>query len=142
MNYKKICYLLILFISILFLENLQIYKKMFILVSKNPEERLIDQNGYCGGESVGFIKFLFKKYNFKKIPNIINFDRMVPDDYWSIFKFDKDIRENKLNYNYLILLNYNFPKKNRIIPLENKQIDLNNYNIIENYENCFLLKLI
>lgn len=142
MNYKKIHFLLILFVSILFLENLQIYKKIFILISKNPDKRLIDQNGYCGGESVGFIKFLFRKYDFKDIPKIINNGRMVPDSYWSIFKFDKNVRENRFNYNYIILLNYNFPKKNKIISLEKKQIDLNNYNIIENYENCFLLKLI
>ena len=53
MTHKKIIILLILFISILLLENIQFYKKIFILVSKDPERRLIDQHGYCGAESVG-----------------------------------------------------------------------------------------
>ena len=44
--------------------DFQIPKKIFILLTKDPEKRLVDQHGYCGGESVGFIKYLYKKYNF------------------------------------------------------------------------------
>ena len=109
MKYKKINFLLILFLTILFIENLKIHKKIFILLTKDPEKRLVDQQGYCGGESVGFIKFLYKKYDFKSIPMIINFDNKVPDNYWSIFKFDKKVRKNIFtNYDYIILLNYNY----------------------------------
>ena len=113
MTFKKISFLLIFFLSIIFLNNLQIYKKFFVLLTKNPEKRLIDYHGYCGGESVGFIKFLYKKYNFKLIPKILNFDKMVPDNYWSIFKFNRGIRSNNFNYEYLILLNYNTYNKKR-----------------------------
>tara|TARA_B100001059_G_C17825897_1_gene581337 strand:+ start:1866 stop:2294 length:429 start_codon:yes stop_codon:yes gene_type:complete len=141
MTFKKISFLLIFILLILFLNNLQIYKKFFVLLTKDPEKRLIDHHGYCGGESVGFIKFLYKKYNFMFIPKILNFDKMVPDNYWSIFKFDKDIRSNNFNYEYLILLNYNSYNKKNIIKFGKKDIDLNNYKIIENNQNCFLLKL-
>ena len=141
MKYKKINFLLILFLTILFIEKFQIHKKIYILLTKDPEKRLVDQQGYCGGESVGFIKYIYKKYDFKFIPMIINFDNKVPDSYWSIFKFDKKIRMNVfMNYDYIILLNYNYDDMNKSI--KNKNFNLNNYKIIENYKNCFLYKLI
>jgi len=146
MNYKKICFFLILFLSILFLENLQIYKKTFVLLSKDTDRRIVDHHGYCDGESVGFIKYLYTKYNFELTPKIVNFDEMVPDDYWSIFKFDKNIRNKIYNYDYVILLNYRSKKLNKIDNIIyseiNNEFDLNNYKIIENTKNCFLLKLI
>ena len=141
MTHKKIIILLILFVSILFLENTQIYKKIFILVSKDPERRLIDQHGYCGAESVGFIRFLLKKYEFNQVPRVINFDNMVPDNYWSFFKFDKNIRENKFNNDYVILLNFNVKDEKNLKLLKKSKIDLNNYTFIETYENCFLIKI-
>ena len=94
------------------------------------------------GESVGFIKFLYKKYNFKLIPKILNFDKMVPDNYWSIFKFNRGIRSNNFNYEYLILLNYNTYNKKNVIKFGKKKINLKDYKIIENKQNCFLLKLL
>ena len=140
MNYKKINLLLILLLTILFIENFQIPKKIFILLTKDPEKRLVDQNGYCGGESVGFIKYLYEKYNFKSIPVIINFDNKVPDSYWSIFKFDKKVRKNIFeNYDYIILLNFNYKEMKQ--GMKDKNFDLKNYKIIENYKNCFLYKL-
>ena len=146
MNYKKICFFLILFLSILFLENLQIYKKIFVLLSKDADKRMVDHHGYCDGESVGFIKYLYKKYNFKLTPKIVNFDEMVPDDYWSIFKFDKNVRNKIYNYNYIILLNYRSKQLNKIDNIiyseVNNEFDLNNYKILEKSKNCFLLKLI
>ena len=139
MNYKKINLLLILLFTILFIENYQIHKKIFILLTKDPEKRLVDQHGYCGGESVGFIKYLYKKYNFKSIPVIINFDDRVPDNYWSIFKFDKKVRKNIFtNYDYIILLNYDYKKMKQGI--KNKNFNLDNYKILENSKNCFLYK--
>ena len=132
MNYKKINFLLILFLTILFIENFQIPKKIFILLTKDPEKRLVDQHGYCGGESVGFIKYLYKKYDFKSIPMIINFDNKVPDNYWSIFKFDKKVRKN-------IFTNYDYKKMKK--GFKSKNFNLDNYKIIENSKNCFLYKL-
>ena len=140
MNYKKINLLLILLLTILFIENSQIHKKIFILLTKDPEKRLVDQNGYCGGESVGFIKYLYEKYNFKSIPVTINFDNKVPDSYWSIFKFDKKVRKNIFeNYDYIILLNFNYKEMKQ--DMKDKNFNLKNYKIIENYKNCFLYKL-
>ncbi len=140
MNYKKINLLLILILTILFIENYQIHKKIFILLTKGPEKRLVDQYDYCGGESVGFIKYLYKKYDFKSIPVIINFDDKVPDNYWSIFKFDKKVRKNIFtNYDYIILLNYDYKKMKK--GFKSKNFNLDNYKIIENSKNCFLYKL-
>ena len=146
MNYKKICFLSIFFLTILFLENFQIYKKTALLISRDADRRLIDHHGYCSGESVGFVKYLYKKYNFEFIPKIINFDEMAPDEYWSIFKFDKNIRNKIYNYDYIILLNYNSKKSNKINNIIyseiNNEFDIKNYKILENSKNCYLLKLI
>ncbi len=140
MKYRKINFLLILLLTALFIENFQIPKKIFILLTKDPEKRLVDQHGYCGGESVGFIKYLYKKYDFKSIPVIINFDNKVPDSYWSIFKFDKKVRKNIFeNYDYIILLNFNYKEMKQ--DMKDKNFNLKNYKIIENYKNCFLYKL-
>ena len=100
----------------------------------------MDQHGFCGGESVGFIKYVYKKYNFKFIPVIINFDKKVPDNYWSIFKYDKKVRKNIFtNYDYIILLNYDYKKMKQGI--KDKNFNLDNYKILENSKNCFLYKL-
>ena len=140
MKYRKINFLLILLLTALFIENFQIPKKIFILLTKDPERRLVDQHGFCGGESVGFIKYVYKKYNFKFIPVIINFDKKVPDNYWSIFKYDKKVRKNIFtNYDYIILLNYDYKKMKQGI--KDKNFNLDNYKILENSKNCFLYKL-
>ena len=71
---------------------------------------------------------------------IINFDNKVPDSYWSIFKFDKKVRKNIFeNYNYIILLNFNYKEMKQ--DMKDKNFNLKNYKIIENYKNCFLYKL-
>ena len=66
---------------------------------------------------------------------------MVPDNYWSFFKFDKNIRENKFNNDYVILLNFNLKDKKNLKSLKKSKINLNNYTFIEAYENCFLIKI-
>ena len=72
---------------------------------------------------------------------IINFDNKVPDNYWSIFKFDKKVQKNIFtNYDYIILLNYNYMEMKQSI--KNKNFNLENYKIIENSKNCFLYKLL
>ena len=123
------------------MNNLQIYKKFFVLLTKNPEKRLIDYHGYCGESQLDLLSF-YIKYNFKLIPKILNFDKMVPDNYWSIFKFNRGIRSNNFNYEYLILLNYNTYNKKNVIKFGKKKINLKDYKIIENKQNCFLLKLL
>ena len=130
---NKISFFLALILIITILENSQTLRKSFFLISKDYKKRMSDHHGYCGNESVGFIDYLYKKYNFKKIPKIINNE--VPDEYWSLFRFDKNIRNKKYNYEYLILLNHNQEK------IMSKEFNINNYKIIENNKNCYLLHL-
>ena len=130
---NKISFFLALVLIVTIFENSQTLKKSFFLISKDYKKRMSDHHGYCGNESVGFIDYLYKKYNFKKIPKIINNE--VPDEYWSLFRFDKNIRNKKYNYEYLILLNHNQEK------IMSKEFNINNYKIIENNKNCYLLHL-
>jgi len=143
MNYKKICFFSIFFLVVLFLENFQIFKKTILLISRDTDRRMIDHHGHCSGESVGFVKYLYKKYEFEKIPKIVNFDRMVPDNYWSIFKFDIKIQNKIYNYDYIILLNYNSKSLTKIDnPELGEKFDIENYKVIENLKNCYLLSQI
>jgi|TARA_B110000881_G_C18492843_1_gene472737 hypothetical protein len=130
---NKIPFFLALILLVIILEDSQTIKKTFFLISKDYKSRMIDHHGYCGGESIGYIDYLYQKYNFKKIPKIINAD--VPDEYWSLFKFDKNIRNKKYNYEYLILLNYSHKK------IVSKEFNINNYEVIENNKSCYLLHL-
>ena len=130
---NKISFFLALVLVIAILENSQTLRKSFFLISKDYKKRMIDHHGYCGNESVGFLDYLYKKYNFKKIPTIITHE--VPDEYWSLFRFNKNVRNKKYNYEYLILLNYNQEK------IMSKEFNINNYKIIESNKNCYLLNL-
>ena len=121
---NKISFFLALVLIVAILENSQTLRKSFFLISKDYKKRMIDHHGYCGNESVGFIDYLYK---------IINNE--VPDEYWSLFRFDKNIRNKKYNYEYLILLNYNQEK------IMSKEFNINNYKIIESNKNCYLLHL-
>ena len=66
---------------------------------------------------------------------------MVPDNYWSFFKFDKNIRKNVFNNDYVILLNFNLKDETNLKSLKKSRINLDNYKFIETYDNCFLIKL-
>ena len=130
---NKISFFLALVLLVIILEDSQTIKKSFFLISRDYKTRMINHHGYCNKESVGFIDYLYRKYDFKKIPKIINTE--VPDEYWSLFKFDKNIRNQKYDYEYLILLNYNQEK------IISKEFNIDNYKMIENNKNCYLLHL-
>jgi len=139
-NINKLFSIIIIFLLIHFLDNFQLFKKTFLLLSRDYDQRMQDQHGYCSKESVGFINYIQKKYNFKKTPYVINFEE-VPNSYWSFFEFNQEIRDRKFNYDYVIILNYTedlLTKKN----INNKfKIDLEKYKIIEKNKNCYLLNL-
>ena len=65
-NYKKntkLFYIVILFFIIFFLNNYQIYKKTFFLLSRDYEKRMVDEHGYCSRESFGFINYVFMTFD-------------------------------------------------------------------------------
>tara|TARA_B100001540_G_C15622997_1_gene558499 strand:+ start:297 stop:740 length:444 start_codon:yes stop_codon:yes gene_type:complete len=140
-NYKKntkLFYIVILFFIIFFLNNYQIYKKTFFLLSRDYEKRMVDEHGYCSRESFGFINYVIKKHNLNKTPRVINFEK-VPNNYWAFFRFDTNIDNNKFDSKYLILLNYTENPFSNKANNKINNINVYDYEVLEKNKNCYLL---
>tara|TARA_B100000989_G_C19449872_1_gene431255 strand:+ start:640 stop:1032 length:393 start_codon:yes stop_codon:yes gene_type:complete len=119
----------IFFFLIIFylLVNFNFFENSYKILSSNYENRLIDLYGLCGKESYGFVK---KNKEDRIITNfkLINKDKNYP----SIRGLFYSYRENIMEENYIFLLNEGDKasiKKN-----------YKNFKIINEIENCFLLK--
>ena len=124
---KKFNFLLIL-ICLFVLMNRTDFIKDFSRVLKFDEpSRIVDRYGFCGGESIGYLKYLNEKFNFKSNPKIINFIHTPPTN-WSIY----DTNRINLKSNYEILINYPGKEIDIKLPLNDKQFFLlkkNNYSL-------------
>ena len=118
----KYVYFLATFLLILFFKY---FENSYIVLKSNYQLRLVNEYGFCGQTSYGFIKYIDEKYKFQKNIKIIN-DEIHPLS-------DAFIHKPNLSYykDYLILLNYNEL---------NSKIDLKNYRVIEKINNCFYLE--
>ena len=119
---NKYVYFLATFLLILFFKY---FENSYIIFKNNHQLRLVNEYGFCGQTSYGFIKYIDKKYNFHKNIKIIN-DEIYPSS-------DAFIHKPNVSYykDYLILLNYNEL---------NSKINLKNYRVIEKIKNCFYLE--
>jgi len=100
-NNNKLFYT-ILVLLILFLLNKTSFIKNFINITKNNEnKRVVRLYGFCGNESVGYLKYLKKKYNIKSNPKIINYIH-TPQNNWSIY----ETSSQNIDSQKMILLNY------------------------------------
>ena len=87
--------ILILLLITNFLDNLKnIYNNSY-------EARVNSVYGFCGNESIGYLKYLKKEYELSNNPQIVNYIH-TPNVSWSIF----DPRKIKLKSTDIILLNY------------------------------------
>ena len=75
------------------------------IYNNNFEARINKVYGFCGNESIGYLKYLNKKYKLNNNPQIINY-KHTPNVSWAII----DPKKIKLPSNDMILLNY--PGKN------------------------------
>ena len=114
--------LIIIFLSIHF----KFFQNTYIILKDDYNKRLISNYGYCEKNSYGFIKYIESKYNLKKNIKIIN-DENYPISDGFIYKPKKNYYKNQI-----ILINYN--EKNSLI-------DITKYQVLENYKNCFYLKI-
>ena len=124
LNKKNRLALLYLFLFVVSAHFSNFFYNVYYVIKNNYQSRLNYHYGYCEKESYGYIDYLYKKYNFENNIKIINAEQ-YPTSEWFFFDLNKNMDED-----YTILLN------------NNKKIDLNNFEIIHNFENCFLLKKI
>jgi len=91
----------IFFLITIIINNNDIFKKTHKIINKeNYSKRLENTYGFCKGPSVGYLRFIKKKFKLNFNPKIINFDQTSPSE-WSIY--DLKLKKDK---NKIILLNY------------------------------------
>ncbi len=136
---KKFNFLLIL-ICLFFLMNKTDFIKDFYKVIKfNEPSRIVDRYGFCGGESIGYLKYLKKKFNFKSNPKIINFIHTPPTN-WSIY----DSKKDNFKSDFEILINYPGKEIDIKLPLFDKKFFLlkkNNYSLARSSKEIIKLDL-
>ena len=96
-------YTVILFflISIIITKN-DIFKKTYKILNNEDYTKRIENNyGFCENSSIGYIRYIKKKYDLKFNPTIINYIKTAPLN-WSIYDLNVNHDDNKI-----ILLNYN-----------------------------------
>ena len=124
--------LLLISLLLIFLNNIQFFKKFYLVSTQDYTLRFNKAyinnyfSGYCEKESHGYIRAINRKYKVNISPKIINFDkkrRKVP--YWIFYKKFSKVDDQKM-----ILLNYS----------QNDDFDFSEFSIIDNDGNkCFYL---
>ena len=131
---KLLIYSVGLIIFLIICYQISFFKKVYFLITRDYDSRLYNTYDYCGYESVGYLINLKKKFNINyKIP-IVNYGNS-PNSSW--YFYDLRIKET----NRVIFLNYTMGNENFNYELNDEYShNLNDYNILDKYENCYLLE--
>lgn len=100
-KYLKIKFILLFLILFAFLFKINPIKNFSEIISYKLPERLENIYGYCGGESIGYLKYIKKTFKLDANPEIINFEH-TPPNLWSIYeaKFNNYKSDKKIVLNY------------------------------------------
>ena len=120
---KRINILLVIICLFFLLDKTNFIKDFYRVVKFDEHSRIVDKYGYCGGESIGYLKYLKQKYNFKSNPKIINYIHS-PSSLWSIY----DTNFSNLDSKFEILINH----PGREIDIQLPIIDMNLFELKKN----------
>ena len=131
---KLLIYSVGLIIFLIICYQISFFKKVYFVITRDYDYRLNNTYDYCGYESVCYLIYLKKKVNINyKIP-IVNYGNS-PNSSW--YFYDLRIKET----NRVIFLNYTIGNENFNYELNDEYSHkLNDYNILDNYRNCYLLE--
>ena len=124
---KKFNFLLILICLFVLMSRTDFIKDFSRVLKFNEPSRIVDRYGFCGGESIGYLRYLKEKFNFKSNPKIINFIHTPPTN-WSIY----NTNSINLKSDFEIFINYPGKEINIELPLKDKQfffLKKNNYSL-------------
>ena len=132
-NKNFLNFFLIILIFFVFFQEFNIFKNVYNLITKDFNNRVSEAyektffSGYCEGSSHGYLFYLKKKYSKKfgknEIPRIIN-NFNGRHEYWVFSNVNAKISEKQI-----IILN------------KIEEIDLDNYNLIdENNNRCLFIE--
>ena len=100
-NYNR---LLLVLILLLFLNQYtNFFKNLRNIYLNSYESRISSIYGFCGGNSLGFLLYIKKKYKLENYPEVINY-KIFPSSRWVMDLDGKS--KSKKNSSYLVLLNY------------------------------------
>lgn len=122
-KFKNLIFLLLI---IFFSVHFKFFENTYIIFKSDYHQRLTHNYGYCEKNSYGFVKYIEKKYQLKKNINIIN-DESYPRSDGFIYKPKKKFLNNQI-----IVINYND---------NDSSVDMDKYNVIEKFKNCYYLEL-
>lgn len=98
---KDVCVLLISFLTLIFIYNQNLFRKAYNIANFTYENRISKASGFCSKDSVGYLIYLKKKFNFNFNPAVYNYEDSVPSSNWAIY--DNNLKDD---LNHKILLNY------------------------------------
>ncbi len=100
-KYLKFKFVLLFLILFSFLYKINPIKNFSEIISYKLPKRLENIYGYCGGESIGYLKYIKKEFKLNANPEIINFEH-TPPNLWSIYeaKFNNYKSDRKIVLNY------------------------------------------
>ena len=117
---SRILFLITFFLIVSLAFNLNLFRKFYNILKQDFESRIIKVYGFCGGESVGFLRMIKNKYELKTNPSVINFE-INPQSLWAIY--DNNIGKN--DGSNIIFLNYQknfkiiFERSNDVFEMQN-----------------------
>ena len=127
---KKILISLIFILAIYFLIKINFPKNLFELVDINLDKRISNVYGFCEKEGIGYVNFIKKNFNVKEKLTLVNSLKRNNNNSGKWAVYDPKISENKVS-KYFIIINLNSLQK---------KIDLNDYDIIHNFQDCYYLQ--
>ena len=98
---KNIGILIVGFLVLIFIFNQNLVRKFYNIINFDYESRISKSGGYCSDDSVGYLRYLKKKYDFKFNPTVINYEDSVPNSNWAIY--DTRLKDDNT---HIVLLNY------------------------------------
>ncbi len=127
---KKILISLSIILTIYFLIKINFPKNFFELVNINIDKRISNVYGFCEKEGIGYVNFIKKNFNVKEKLTLVNSLKRNNNNSGKWAVYDPKISENKVS-KYFIIINLNSLQK---------KIDLNDYDIIHNFQDCYYLQ--
>ena len=122
---------IVLIISLIFLLfKINFFNEISQILTVKYTKRISSVYGFCEREGIGYVNFIKEKFKIDKKIDLINSLKRNNNNSgkWAIY--NTNFSENDKS-DYLIVINY---KK-----LSNK-IDLNQFKIIHNFDDCYLLE--
>ena len=126
---KKNLYLISIILLFLIIYKTNFLRSLHDLFMISYDDRIINTYGFCDREGIGYVNFIKKNFNIEGKIKIRN--SLKPNNYnsgeWSVYNSNFS---EKLEFDYLILINFEKIKK---------EFDLNNFQILHNFKDCYFL---